>query len=296
MSCRMATSCTSASVSKAPAATALAAAALVAALASPAGANPHDGPRLLEQAKAAKPERYQLAVRHHAQFIPMPDHRSFAVLWYPSDHPTTKPPMIVSLHGHGSWATDEFAMWFPYLEQRGYGFLAVQWWFGSGEDTSDYYTPQELYPQIEKLLSEEDVAPGTVLLHGFSRGASNVYALTALDRTQGSRFFLMALANSGGASENYRPNDKITRGGFGATPFAGTDWAFFCGGRDPHPDRDGCPAMDRSRRWVEYLGGATVLFLDDQQADHGGFHRTPAHVEQVLDLFAHVLKQGAREP
>lgn len=244
---------------------------------------------LLTQAKAATPQRYQFALDHGAQILANPDGRSFSVLWYPSQTNTgTKAPMIVTLHGHGSWAFDEFFLWQPYAAARGYGILALQWWFGGGESSSDYYTPSELYPISECTLRAQQIQPGKALIHGFSRGSAVIYALTALDRIN-EKFFSLTIANAGGASQDYPPNADIASGKFGLTPFTGTHWVLFCGARDPNPDRDGCPAMHHSRDWVTQLGGTVDLLIEDVNAGHGGFHMTPVHVNESLDVFARLL-------
>jgi hypothetical protein len=197
--------------------------------------------------------------------------------------------MIVTLHGSSSWAFDEFFLWQSYAAERGYGILALQWWLGSGEQTSGYYTPDRMYTIIENALRGMGVQPGKSLVHGFSRGSSNIYAVTALDRHAQNDFFALTVANAGGASVDYPPNVAISSGAYGATPFAGTHWALFCGGSDPNPDQSGCPAMSRTRDWIIQYGGTVDLFIQDASAGHGGFHTTPAHVNAALDAFERLI-------
>lgn len=246
---------------------------------------------LLQQAQAANAERYQYAVEQGAQILPTTDGKSFYVLWLPANSdPANPPPIIVSLHGHGSWAFDEFFLWHSYAVERGYGILALQWWFGGGEEVADYYLPQQMYPVIENALRENHVQSQTVLLHGFSRGSANSYGLVALDRASGNNFFLLTVSNSGGATRNFPPNQSIERGDFGAQPFANTHWVMVCGMNDPNPDRDGCSGMRTTRDWVTQYGGAVDLLIEDPNGDHGAFHRNPANVNAALDVFAQLLK------
>lgn len=246
---------------------------------------------LLAQARAATPQRYQFALDRGAKILATPDGRSFSVLWYPTQSQSgSKPPMIVTLHGHGSWAFDEFSLWQPYAAARGYGILALQWWFGGGDRTEDYYTPYETYPIIQCLLRTENIQPGKILMHGFSRGSAVIYALTALDRANG-KFFLLTVANAGPVAQDYPPNIEIARGAFGATPFGGTHWVMFCGNHDPKPELDECLNMNRTRDWVKQYGGTVDLFIEDPLSGHGGFHRTPSHVNAALDLFARLLSK-----
>jgi len=245
---------------------------------------------LLQQAQTADPERYQFAVEKGAQILPTTDGKSFYVLWLPEgSDPSSPPPMIVTLHGHGSWAFDGFFLWHPYAAERGYGILALQWWFGGGEDVTDYYLPNEMYPLIGNILRANRVQPQTVLLHGFSRGSTNTYGLTALDRASGNIFFLLTISNAGGAARDFPINQSIDQGEFGSQPFADTHWVMVCGMKDPNPDRDGCPAMRATRDWVTQYGGTVDLLIEDPNGDHGAFHRNPDNVNAALDVFSELL-------
>lgn len=247
---------------------------------------------LIQQAQTANPERYQFAVDQGAQIVPTTDGKSFYLLWLPAgSDPSNPPPMIVTLHGHDSWAFDEFFLWQSYAAERGYGILALQWWFGGGEDVSDYYLPQEMYPIIENALRANHVQPQTILLHGFSRGSANIYGLTALDRDSGSNFFLLTIANAAGAARDFPINQSLDEGAFGAQPFANTHWVMVCGMNDPNPDKAGCPAMRATRDWVTQYGGTVDLLIEDPNGDHGAFHRNPDNVNAALDVFAQLLGQ-----
>lgn len=124
-----------------------------------------------------------------------------------------------------------------------------------------------------------------MLLHGFSRGSANIYGVAALDRKTGNDFFSLVVANAGGAAEDFPFNRDIDRGRLGKSPFARTRWVLFCGGKDPHPDRDGCPGMSRTKKWIEGKGGSVALFIQDPSSGHGGFHLNKANVAKALDLF-----------
>ncbi|MEJ5310610.1 MAG: hypothetical protein WHX52_12630 [Anaerolineae bacterium] len=253
-------------------------------------ASPPEPLPLLRQAQTANPQRYQYAVEQGAQILPATDGKSFYVWWLPEgSHPASPPPIIVTLHGHASWALDEFFLWHPYATERGYGILALQWWFGGGEAMNDYYLPQEMYPLIARILQANHVRPQTVLLHGFSRGSANTYGLTALDRASGNAFFLLTIANAGGKAGDFPINQSIEKGDFGPQPFANTHWVMVCGMNDPHPDRDGCPAMNATRDWVLQYGGVVDLLIADPNGDHGVFHRNPGNVDAALDVFAQLL-------
>lgn len=111
---------------------------------------------LLAQARAAEPTRYQFALAQGAQIMPTHDGKSFYVLWFPPHFQTApRRVMIATLHGHASWAFDEFYLWQPYAAQRGYAILALQWWFGGGEAMNDYYLPLAMFPEtMDRQLAQ----------------------------------------------------------------------------------------------------------------------------------------------
>lgn len=242
-----------------------------------------DSASLMAQAQTANPIRYQFAVDNNAQIRATSDNKSFTLWWQPGAG--TPSAVIVTLHGHDSFATDSFFMWQSYAQSRGYAVLALQWWFGAGETTADYYMPSEMYPLIANLLTEKGVQPGTVLLEGYSRGSANSYAVTALDTALGNRFIGMTLSNSGGAHLDYPPNQQIVAGDFGAKPFTGVQWIMYCGEQDPDPTGSGCPAMTAARDWVVQYGADFKLLIDDPGGDHGGFMTNGTNVNTALDQF-----------
>lgn len=242
---------------------------------------------LLAQARAVHSDRYQFAQDQGAQIVPTPDGKSFYLLWIPQNFRGT---IIAALHGHSGWAFDEFFQWQPFAASRGHAILALQWWFGGDDKPSDYYQPNELYPIFNAALREQKIQPGKVLLHGFSRGSSNIYAVTALDRDSHTNWFGMTIANAGMPSPDYPPNVEIANGKYGANVFAGTHWVMYCGYLDPSPD-SGCPGMRQARDWVTRFGGTVDLLIEDKNGDHGGFHRNPTNVNAALDVFDRWVKK-----
>ncbi|MSR78337.1 MAG: hypothetical protein EXS63_08980 [Candidatus Omnitrophica bacterium] len=249
---------------------------------------------LLEQARQAKLERFNYALQHGAKIELTPDGKTFFLLWYPSSKVPGKPvPMFAGLHGHGSWAFDEFFLWHDALEKRGCGILAIQWWLGGDESAEGYLRPREIYKILDQTFHREGVQPGTVLLHGFSRGSANTYPVAALDTYTQNRYFALIIANSGKANADYPPVHEIIQGTYGEKPFEGTHWATFAGGKDPHPERDGIQGMREAGKFIEQYGGTVDLAIEDPSQGHGGFHRNPANTEKALDLFAQKLAENS---
>lgn len=141
----------------------------------PPGSPARDGgAQLLEQARLANPVRFKYAMDQGCKVGTTRDGGAFWLLWTPpagTGH--AAPPIIATLHGHGSFATDEFLLWHKHAAARGLGILALQWWKGQGERFQDYLAPHEIYRAFDDVLRELGVPSGGALLHGFSRGSAN---------------------------------------------------------------------------------------------------------------------------
>lgn len=244
---------------------------------------------LMQMAQLNDAARYASIASKGAEIRATSDNLSFTVWWQPSGWKPSS-GVIVALHGHDGYASAEATLWQPYAQASGHAVLALQWWFGGGEATTDYYRPDQMYPLISALLAEKGVKAGTVLFTGYSRGSANSYAVAALDRAStGRRQFGLVLSNAGGAQSDYPPNQSINAGAFGSKPFDGMKWAMYCGEKDVDPDINGCPAMRRASEWVQGYGASVLLFIDDPVGDHGGFMTNASNVQTALATYATVL-------
>ena len=196
---------------------------------------------------------------------------------------------IVSLHGTGGSAKKDLEIWQKSLggrtegpHSRGVGVLAIQWWRGQGDA---YLPPFEIYREIDFAASKLEIKPGSALLHGFSRGSANLYAVAAIDNGRGRKLFSLYVASSGGVALDYPPTRAILEGRFGPRPLAGTRWVTACGERDPNPDRDGCPGMRRTGQWLKEQGAILLDAIEDPQSGHGALQLNPRNTERLLNLF-----------
>lgn len=220
-----------------------------------------------------------------AEVIPTQDGRSFFTLWEPQNLRGKPHKWIVSLHGSNGYATRDLEIWQRHLQDRDLGVIDLQWWFGNGDKAGDYYAPGDIFREIDLLLRRKGIKPGDALLHGFSRGSANIYAVAALDRNRGPGYFSLIVANSGGASMTYPPTQAVDAGRFGSTPYRGSRWVTVCGARDPNPERDGCPAMRRTAEWIKKQGGELVFAIEDGAQGHGALHLNPQNTIRLLDWF-----------
>lgn len=214
--------------------------------------------------------------------LPTSDGQSFLVVW----KATTKPKhWIVSLHGSAGFATDDLAIWHPHVKNRDVGVICVQWWLGEGDKLASYYTPEQIYREMKAALPKLGVEPGTAMLHGFSRGSANSFAVVALDAGRGRHFFSLAVASSGGVGLDYPPTRAILDGTYGDHPLKGTRWVTSAGGRDPHPDRDGIPGLRRTAAWLKEQGALVLDTIEDVGEGHGALVLNAKNAQRVLDLF-----------
>lgn len=233
-------------------------------------------------AKARTGRWFANAEKLHPDVRPTSDGKSFLVVWKSSPAPKH---WIVSLHGSRGFATDDLAIWHPHLKGRDVGVVCLQWWFGAGEDRAGYYAPEALYREIDRALAQLEVKPGTVMFHGFSRGSANSFAVAALDAGRGKHYFALIVASSGGHNVGYPPTRAILDGAYGEHPLRGTRWVTCAGARDPAPERDGIPALQRTAAWLKEQGATVLLSIEDPAQGHGALVLNAANAKQVLDLF-----------
>ena len=249
---------------------------------------------LIEKARQERMPRVRYALANGVQVTLTSDGKSYYILWLPEGSNLNHlPPMVVSLHGHDGYAFEDFYVWHHFLKERGYGLLAIQWWLGKGEEISDYLSPNEIYRVIDEIFRTLHVKPGTALLHGFSRGSANIYAVAAIDRSTKNDYFALFIANAGKASLDYPPTHEIEQGHFGDKPFTGSHWITFAGGKDPNPDRGGVLGMRETADWIRSCEGSVDLAIEDPDAGHGGFHQNPKNTNLALDIFEKLRTEDA---
>lgn len=249
-----------------------------------------EGDSLIELAKQHDLKRYEFAVNQGAIFSRTSDGRSFYILWKPEGFDTlSQRKILATLHGHASFATDEFYLWYDHCRKRNIAILALQWYFGGDESTNNYYRPNEVYPIFESVLRIESIRPGNCVFHGFSRGSANTYGIAAYDFHTGNRFFGLVISNSGSAEKDYPVNIDINTGKFGDQPFTGSSWILYCGRNDDNVHSD-CSAMENTEKWIMQLGGKVELFIKDEKGGHGGFHMNSQNASTALDLFIEISR------
>jgi len=226
---------------------------------------------------------YADASKLNPDILPTSDGQSFIVVWKASEKAPKR--WIVSLHGTHGFATDDLAIWYPHLKDRDVGVVCVQWWIGADDSTKSYYAPLQIYREIDIALQKLGIQPGTVMLHGFSRGSANSYAIAAIDAGRGKHYFSLDVASSGGVGLDYPPTRALLAGAFGDHPLQGTRWITVAGARDSNPDRDGVPGMKRTAAWLREQRATVIESIEDPNEGHGALQRNANNARHVLDLF-----------
>lgn len=225
------------------------------------------------------------AAKLKPEILPTSDGESFLVAWKATSGANAPKHWIVSLPGKGGFATDDLAIWRPHLKGRDVGLVCVQWWLGKDNERAAYYTPEQIYRELDRALQQLGVKTNMVMLHGFSRGSANSYAVAALDAGRGKKYFALNVASSGGVGLDYPPTRAIVSGAYGDHPLKGTRWITSAGGRDPQPDRDGIPGMRRAAAWLKEQGAIVLDSIEDPNYGHGALVLNPKNARRVLDLF-----------
>jgi predicted esterase len=223
------------------------------------------------------PVYYRYDVAHGAQLV---RDRATASYWLASTSPARPKALLVTVHGHNDSASRAYRLWQPYAAKHGLGLVSVEWQTQWGRN-ANFLDDRATYGMIARAVRAQGTPPGRVLLHGFSQGSHEAFALTALDRA-GPRLFAMTIAESGG--------DGVVGGVVRA--FAGTRWALYCAGHDPWPQLSGCPAMRRAKGLLTASGATVTRLLVDPPASHGGFLHNAHDVELTLGDYGRALARG----
>ena len=267
-------------------------------LPTPARCQDSLGPEAAKLYKAGMETRRfaEVAAKLKPTVKPTTDGRSFYLVWQ-NERPKR---WIASLHGAGrpakGYASDDLAIWYPHLEEQDVGLICLQWWLGTGDGPEDFLTPTEICHELNQALEELKIQPGDVMLHGFSRGASNIYSVAAIDAgKEGNHYFSLIVASSGGMSANYPPNRALMRGDFGPRPLADTRWITVAGAGDNNSGRDGVEGMKKTAAWLIEQDAIVVESIEDPEFGHGALHLNPKNTARVLATFEETVEAGHKK-
>jgi len=126
--------------------------------------------QLIDQARAANVIAVARALQLGAKVVQLAEPDQFAAVYAPYMKPKG---ILVSLPGTASHALVAASHWIEHCKRNSFALATIQWW--DGADT--YLTPAEISDVASKLLSfcQADKLPRIV--HGHSRGATQLYRL-----------------------------------------------------------------------------------------------------------------------
>lgn len=242
-------------------------------------------------------ESYAFVEKNGAEIIPVDDGKSFAVWWQPDGFDSANDTVLLSLHGHGEFATKDFEVWYPTVKERGYAFVGIQWWFGRSLESNGYYDESQMYDIIQSVLESKGIPAKHVIFQGFSMGGARSYGVTMRDHLCGSGYFAVSIANSGPWEDDYPLYKKVLDGEYGEKPLDSTHWVLFCGGKDinENPSNSAlsnvCDGMQATQTRLEQFGAIVDLFIKDQSGDHGSFMKNSENTKKALDVAETIYKQ-----
>lgn len=243
----------------------------------------------LTLAKADNPDAYTFTTSHNAEIVSLDQGNTYGVWWQPENFDPATSTIIVSLHGHGGWATQDFSVWYPNLAQRNYAYFGLQWWLGRSLENDGYYDIPEMYELIVTGLKEKGITSGNIVFQGFSMGGARSYGVALLDKLSANPLFDVSIANSGPWEDNYPMYADVLAGKYGEQPFAGTTWMLFCGAKDvnEHPQTpeltNVCDGMDHTNDVLTQYGGTVAYFLKDPAGEHGSLMRLQSNFDAMFD-------------
>lgn len=181
--------------------------------------------------------------------------------------------IIISLPGHGTTADDGYKAWNKHIKGGQYALAEFNWWKGTGEKITDYYQPADVVREVRSFLNKQGYASkDIVILHGFSRGSANTYAVIANDHLQPGPVFDAVISNAGKYQPDFPLTDKALTDAEITRYFKDIPWALACGGKDPNPNRDGCPGMEETKSFLLAHQANVLGIVTDPNAGHGAFH------------------------
>ncbi len=181
--------------------------------------------------------------------------------------------VIISLPGHGTTADEGYNAWMGHIEDGQYALAEFNWWRGTGEKKTDYYDPTAVVLQVRAFLNQEGYDnDDIVVLHGFSRGSANTYAVIAQDRLQRGAVFDAVISNAGKYQSDFPLADTALTDQKISELFNGMPWVLACGGKDENPDRDGCPGMEETKTFLVAHKANVLGIVTDPNKGHGAFH------------------------
>ena len=198
--------------------------------------------------------------------------RYYAV-WFPEAFfGSTKPVVVVDLHGTGGYPEAEWNDWYAALATRGYAFIGLAW----GGGTPSAATDTEVYAAIKQMVAEVGsdcpISSATKWLMGFSVGSAMSFAVM-IDDVADQKIFAGQIAISGAAISPLTTGKDVMHATVeanrsNATAVSGIRAWLYCGQLDYDHSWNMCDEMPNGRDFVNEHGGRAYLYRDANGSHH----------------------------
>jgi len=192
------------------------------------------------------------------EVVPTQDGRSFLLVWEPQALKGKPHQWIVSLHAATGSRRATWRYGVLSLKTAISASFSLQWWFGGGEKTGDYYSPFDIYRELDLLDRRMGIKPATRCWRIQPRFGKPLCGSRAGSQ-QGQRYFSLFVANSGRASLIIRRHGRLIPANLATCLTRVSRWITSCGERDTNSGSDGCPGMRRTGEWLKKLGAESHL-------------------------------------
>lgn len=254
---------------------------------------------------------YQACIQAGAKVINFTADTSFATVWIPPNYSTQAVKRVmVAIHGTKGSAyaamNDEFAN----AQANNYAIIGIQWWLQGATPSADgtYLYEDKIYRLIDSTLKHVKAKYGADLTRvgytGFSRGSAASFIVMFYDRYYKTNYFALSISASGGIptppSAPKPPLGEVLQKRYGATPYLGTSFFYYCGMKDEEWGTTMCDQITYADSVMKANGAQTVRRIADPEGLHGGFRTGAGYqasaVQWFLDLTSTPTPPALRLP
>lgn len=200
--------------------------------------------------------------------------------------------VIVSLHGTGGAAENEWNDFKDEVVSRGFGFLALNYLTTSSglyDDDSTIYT--NLKTMISDVSSNCMLSGAKYYLIGFSRGSAKSFSVAYLDNNDQHLFTAIGSISGGAYFKPPTEKSAIIQSiidGHVVSAYTNLKFWMYCGLMDTSSTPTGyvqCDDMVESQSFVSSYGGTTLELYQDPTGVHGSFSHNATAVDHMFDYF-----------
>jgi len=239
---------------------------------------------------------YQACIQAGAKVINFTADTSFATVWIPPNYSTQAVKRVmVAIHGTKGSAyasmNDELAN----AQANNYAVIGIQWWLQGATLSADgtYLYEDKIYRLIDTTLKHVKAKYGADLTRvgytGFSRGSAASFIVMFYDRYYKTNYFALSISASGGIPTPPNPPKPplgdVFQKRYGATPYLGTSFFYYCGMKDEEWGTTMCNQISYADSIVKAHGAQTVRRISDPEGLHGGYRTSAGYQASAVQWF-----------